>query len=239
MPLKSLCNLFDAPVSYRAATPEMYEEELFQGEIELLRGAVASRRREFAAGRAAARQALGDFGLPPGPILAHSDRSPHWPTDFVGSISHCANYCAAVVGQKSQIRGLGLDVEPDSPLPYEILNLVCRYDERINFSTLKGDPGAWAKLTFCAKEAFYKCYYPITGSFLDFLDVSVCFTQVCENGSGTFSVILRDASKPAFPNGFHLSGRWFAARGLIFAGATLSDAKAVKSPCNSDKNSSR
>ena len=60
--------------------------ELFPEEVVHLDKAIASRRREFAAGRACAREALAKLGLPPVPILRGEKREPLWPQGIVGSL---------------------------------------------------------------------------------------------------------------------------------------------------------
>ena len=68
------------------------------------------RKREFRAGRAAARAALEACGLSPQPILRDKARRPIWPPGFVGSISHTDHLAAAIAGDQSAFAGLGLDI---------------------------------------------------------------------------------------------------------------------------------
>jgi len=214
--------LFDAPVSCCIATPEMYSANLWGEEANCIAGAVTKRRREFIAGRTAARRALLDLGIPEGPILGNRDRSPIWPPGVVGSISHCDSCCVAVVGRRGELKSLGIDVELAEPLHDDILRMVSDDTERsqcyIDLSLQRCNLG---KLIFCAKEAFYKCYYPLTATVLDFLDVSVHFSESKENGRGEFYASLKRPDHPNLPQGSNLKGRWYIADGLIFAGATL------------------
>lgn len=212
--------LFDVPVSLCVATPAMYGERLWAQEVDTVKGAVAKRKREYAAGRAAARAALRELGVPPGPILTQPDRAPEWPRQFVGSISHCDSCCVAVVARRGRTVGVGIDVEQATRLPEEILRTVCSADEINRFGTPPLLNSDWGKLAFCAKEAFYKCYYPLTKTFLDFSDVSVLFSAEAQCESGNFSAVITSPDKPKLSEGFVIVGRWCVAEGYVLAGVT-------------------
>jgi 4'-phosphopantetheinyl transferase EntD len=209
--------LFDVPVSCCVATPQMYEEPLLREEAATMSGAVAGRRREYAAGRAAARQALSKLGISPAPIVTQHDRTPKWPSGIVGSISHCAGCCVAVVADSTEAIGLGIDVESATPLPTEILRMVSSREDEQGLATLGPLIG---KLVFCAKEAFYKCYYPMTKQFLDFSDVSVRFSGNRDDDVGHFSVAITNPNRPKLPEGSRVTGRWFIADRHILAGVS-------------------
>ncbi len=156
------------PVS--AAAPD-----LFDAETALVRHARDARRREFQAGRAAARAALNDLGVPPGPILAHRAGHPAWPGGFAGSITHTRALAIAVVGPTTSVSSLGIDLEDDSPLDPDLRRMIRRPDEaedRADFPARRLDAD---KLRFVAKEAFYKALFPLHGRFLEFADVAVTF----------------------------------------------------------------
>ena len=90
---------------------------LFPEEEAAIARAVPKRRREFATGRGCARAALNRLGEPPVPILRGPQGAPLWPAGVVGSITHCDGYRAAAVARTSDIATVGLDAEPDKPLP--------------------------------------------------------------------------------------------------------------------------
>jgi 4'-phosphopantetheinyl transferase EntD len=209
--------LFDVPVSCCVATKQMYEEALLGEEATAVRGAIAARRREYAAGRAAARQALGKLGISPGPISTQRDRTPNWPRGIVGSISHSAGCCVAVVARSTDAIGLGIDVEDATPLPTEILRMVCGDKDDGGLATLGPLAG---KLVFCAKEAFYKCYYPVTKEFLDFSDVSVCFSPSRSPNAGLFAAVITSPNRLRLPGGCRVTGHWVVAHGHILVGVT-------------------
>jgi 4'-phosphopantetheinyl transferase EntD len=69
--------LFPCDVVSVVAKPEMWAEELYPDEAAFVSGAVAKRRRDFAAGRSCARKALRILGFevmrcPSGRIGSHS-----------------------------------------------------------------------------------------------------------------------------------------------------------------------
>ncbi len=73
--------------------------------------AVPKRVQEFVAGRLCARRALAELGIVDFPIRVAADRQPCWPAQAVGSITHTAGFCAAVVAARDRILALGLDTE--------------------------------------------------------------------------------------------------------------------------------
>ena len=197
-----------------SASAEMFsdvpESTMFSDEAAAVAGAGAERRREFGTVRWCARRALRQLGVSAVPILPDGNRAPRWPVGVVGSMTHCAGYRAAVVARSGELRGVGIDAEPHAALPIDVLDLVLRDEERARLLTLAAaDPGRhWDRVVFCAKEAVYKAWFPLTGQWLDFEDVSVAV-----NLDGTFGARLPDAD---------LDGRWKVDRGLILAATSLS-----------------
>lgn len=166
--------------------------------------AVPARLAEFAAGRAAARAALADAGLPPASIPMGADRAPIWPAGVFGSITHTEGVALAVAGRAP----LGLDAEPDADLPEDLIALVA-----------PGHDARAARLIFAAKEAAYKCQYPITRQLLDFdaLEISVA-------GESLTARLITAA--PPLPQGTQLQGRFTRAAGLLLAGFMIGAANA-------------
>lgn len=118
--------------------------------------AVPRRRREFAAGRVLARQALARLGASVGAIPVGADRAPLWPLGVIGSITHCDGWVAAAVAWEQTLRGLGIDAEPARPLTREVRDRVCTLRERQWLAT-QDDGLPWSTLVFSAKESLYKC----------------------------------------------------------------------------------
>jgi 4'-phosphopantetheinyl transferase EntD len=162
---------------------------LLPEEAACLARAVPGRIREFAAGRLCARRALATFGIVDFPVLMAGDRQPLWPPSMVGSITHTAGFCAAVAADRQHADApgadapgadapgavaLGLDCEVAGDVKRELWPRICAPDELEWVASLPATEQATAAtLIFSAKEAFYKCQYPLAGERLDFHDVSV------------------------------------------------------------------
>lgn len=108
---------------------------------------------------------------------------PVWPQGFVGSLSHTESYAAAVVAPSRTCAALGIDVEPDLPLPPDTDGLILRDQERHWLTSLADDHAGADRLLFCAKECVHKALHPLRGAWLDFQDVWIevdfaagCFT---------------------------------------------------------------
>lgn len=190
------------------------EHRLFPEEAARVARAVAVRRAAFGAGRSCARVALAGLGRPPAPIGAGPRGEPLWPDGVVGSLTHCTGYAAAVVAEAGPYRSLGVDAEPDLALPDGVLETVGRPEERVMVSELAARrPGtAWDRLLFCAKEAVYKAWYPLTGRWLGFEEATV----VLDPGARIFAATLH-VPGPVVDGrdvgGF--TGRWLAGSGLL------------------------
>jgi 4'-phosphopantetheinyl transferase EntD len=193
---------------------EAFEDQpdavLFPEEEAVISRAVAKRRREFATVRACARAALAQLGRPPAPILPGPRGAPGWPPGVVGSMTHCDGYRACALALSSAVRAIGLDAEPDQPLPTGVLGLVALDQERAMLAALPPGP-CWDRLLFCAKEAIYKAWYPLTERWLDFAEAAVTLLP-----DGTFTArLLVPAPVPGF------AGRWLARDGLVATAIVL------------------
>lgn len=147
---------------------------LFPEEAQCLHGAVAKRAQEFAAGRLCARRLLHEFGIEDFPLKAAKDRQPLWPDSLVGSITHTAGFCAAVAARKNQISALGIDSELAGSVKEELWRGICTPHETSWLRTLpQAEQSRAATLIFSAKEAFYKCQFPLVQERLHFHDATV------------------------------------------------------------------
>lgn len=147
---------------------------LLPDEWQTHRTAVRTRVQEFAAGRACAHLLLAEFGVFDFPIKSAPDRQPLWPAALVGSITHTAGFCAAVVALKSDLIAVGIDSEIRGSVKPELWRSICTATETMWLRSLpSAEQTAAATLIFSAKEAFYKCQYPLAGERLNFQDASV------------------------------------------------------------------
>jgi 4'-phosphopantetheinyl transferase EntD len=189
---------------------------LFAAEEAALGGAGLQRYAEFSTGRACARAALARLGLPPVPILPGPRGEPRWPEGVTGSITHCAGYRACAVARSAQVPALGIDAEPDGPLPAGVLGAVATPAELAWLADrMSAAPQVrWDTVLFSAKEAAYKAWFPLTGAAPGFADVAMT-----EPADGRFTVRLRApgraGTRAADPWPPRLEGRWLAGRGLI------------------------
>jgi len=178
---------------------------LLGSEAEAMARAVPSRQREFSAGRDAARACLRDLGAPLAPLPVKPDRAPAWPDGYTGSITHSRTACLGAAVRRSDLRGLGIDVEPDEALPEALMETVLRPDE--------ADLTQEARRVFSVKEAVYKAISSELDRILEFRDLRL------ERGSaGTFRAHLTARAGP-----------WRA--GAAFTAVTTSCAGHILSAC--------
>ncbi|QYC42725.1 4'-phosphopantetheinyl transferase Npt [Nonomuraea coxensis DSM 45129] len=191
---------------------------LFPEEAELVRRAAEKRRREFTTARHCAHRALDRLGVPPVPVLTGAHGEPAWPPGVVGSITHCAGYRAAAVGAAPY--AIGIDAEPDGPLPPGVLEAVAVPEECEHLRRLAAEhPGpSWDRLLFSAKESVYKAWYPLARRWLDFQDAVIDLDPV----RGTFDARLL-VTGPCWQGGrvSGFTGRWTAARGLVLTAIAM------------------
>jgi 4'-phosphopantetheinyl transferase EntD len=147
---------------------------LYPDEARHLQKAVRKRREEFAAGRLCARLLLSEFGIHNFAIEVGAHRQPLWPETLVGSITHTTGFCAAVAAPKTCLRSVGIDTEIAGSVKTELWRGICTSAETAWLRTSpESEQLAAATLIFSAKEAFYKCQFPLTQERLGFHDVSV------------------------------------------------------------------
>jgi 4'-phosphopantetheinyl transferase EntD len=207
------------------ATAELYDDPAglapLPEEEPLVARSVAKRRNEFVTVRYCARQAMSQLGLPPVPILKGDRGEPCWPDGVVGSLTHCKGFRGAVVGRRSEVRSLGIDAEPHDVLPDGVLDAISLPVERHELAAL---PAAlhWDRILFCAKEATYKAWYPLTHRWLGFEDAHITFTADDTGTAGTFeSRILIDPAAEFGPPLTTLAGRWSVADGIALTAIAL------------------
>jgi 4'-phosphopantetheinyl transferase EntD len=196
------------------ATAETFTDaptaKLFPQEAAIVERASDKRRRQFIAGRECARMALSQLGIPPAPILIGERGAPQWPPGIVGSITHCDGYRAAAAARVSDVATIGMDAEPNHPLPRGVLDVISLPAERAGLAALAEEAPAvcWDRLLFSAKESVYKAWFPLTGRWLGFEDAEMTITL-----DGTFTARL--LAEPAPPSTASFAGRWLASGGLI------------------------
>ncbi|QUQ68519.1 4'-phosphopantetheinyl transferase family protein [Kutzneria sp. CA-103260] len=186
--------LLPEKVAFAEAFDDHSAVELFPEEEKVIVRAVDKRRREFSTVRYCARQAMKALGLPESPILPGERGAPQWPDGVVGSMTHCAGYRAAALAWDRDIVTIGIDAEPDEPLPEGVHEAIA----------LPSELSVHGRLLFSAKESVYKAWFPLARKFLDFSEAELSF------GDGTFSARIL---VPGPVRGFE--GRWLIKDGFV------------------------
>jgi 4'-phosphopantetheinyl transferase EntD len=211
--------------SQSLAVAEMYTDppELapLPEEEPLIAKSVAKRRNEFVTVRYCARLALGELGVSPVPILKGDKGEPCWPDGVVGSLTHCEGYRGAAVGRRGEVRSVGIDAEPHDVLPKGVLDAISLPAERAELLALPSGLH-WDRILFCAKEATYKAWYPLTQRWLGFEDAHIVFDVDDTGAAGGFeSRVLIDPAALSGPPLQTLSGRWSVRDGLTLTAIVL------------------
>ncbi|TIP69852.1 MAG: 4'-phosphopantetheinyl transferase superfamily protein [Mesorhizobium sp.] len=145
------------------------ESTLYDSEVTSLGRAVTKVRRQSGAARVVARTLLGQLGFPQLPILKTRSGVPVWPPGVVGSLAHHDTIAAAAIAGTKRIAALGIDIEPNEPLPENLIELIATPNEQriYDLHLLK------RRDLFVLKEAVYKAYFPLYNHFIEFQDVEI------------------------------------------------------------------
>jgi len=159
-----------------------------------IKGAVVKRRAEFLAGRIVVKHALSalGLGLAQQQVGIAKDRSPVWPANVRGSISHTTEFAVCCVARAGECSFIGVDselilsVSTAQSLAVEIHN-----ETEFKLLTDAGFGEALAtSLIFSAKESLYKALYPRVCCFFGFekarvsqLDLQSCSLTLSLCGS--------------------------------------------------------
>jgi 4'-phosphopantetheinyl transferase EntD len=189
------------------------DRALLPAEAAAVARAIPERQREFGTVRHCAREAMRSLGVPSASILPDADGAPVWPASVVGSMTHCAGYRAAIVAPSDRLCGIGIDAEPDVALQGPVRDLILRDEERrhVDELTAPHPERHWDSILFCAKEAVYKAWFPLTRRWLDFGDVEVTLDP-----GGSF--VARVGVPQPHAAGLDLGtfdGRWTTGRGVV------------------------
>lgn len=211
--------LFGADIVVMASDPMGDQYQALPQELASFPNAADKRNRAFAAGRAAAHQAMQSLNVAVQPILFGPDRAPIWPKTVVGSISHCETSCLAAVARSNAYLSIGIDVEENTPLDADLIPTICTPAERAWLSMHSAtQAGLLAKLIFSAKECAYKCQYPFSKTVFDF-DV---FELTPDMDTGQFDATFAQDIGP-FTAGTMLSGRFAISDTLIVTAMSVKE----------------
>ncbi|AHH94592.1 4'-phosphopantetheinyl transferase superfamily protein [Kutzneria viridogrisea] len=207
-------DILPAEVACAEAFDDSEQGELFAEELAVLGASVDKRRREFTTARLCARKAMAELGLPASPVLPGDRGAPQWPEGVVGSITHCAGYRAAVLAHARDLRTVGVDAEPNEPLPEGVLDAVSLPEERMWLRRLAAADRSvhWDRLLFSAKESVYKAWFPLARRMLGFEEASL----LVDPEDGTFTArLLVPGPRVAGRELTGFAGRWQVRGGLV------------------------
>ncbi len=202
---------------------------LFPAEEAAISQAVDKRRREFTTARACVRKAFAQLGLPASAVGNGPRGEPLWPTGIVGSITHCDGYRACALAHSHDIVTIGIDAEPNAPLPDGVLAGVSLPPERRWLQQRARDaPGVhWDRLLFSAKESVYKAWFPLTGRWLGFQDALIALDADAASFTARLLVPgpLLDGRRLT-----ELTGRWLVLDGLVTTAIAVPTAQQDSKP---------
>ncbi len=139
---------------------------------------VPKRQAEFFAGRFCAKYLMeADQGYSIN-VPISSDRSPKWPNEMTGSISHTDDSAVAVIYKKEHLNSkisLGVDIQNlISTLQSESIQPLIAVTTELSLLKAHGYSSEYCTtLLFSAKESIYKAIYPHMYQILDFDDIKL------------------------------------------------------------------
>ncbi len=169
---------------------------------------------DFALGRYCAHQALLPFDDADFPIIKNEKtREPCWPTGIRGSISHSDGWAVAAVGHASEIKGIGIDLENlTRKVDFKINRHICVEEEKEWLESLSDVlADQYLKIIFSAKESIFKCFYPISKTYLNFKDAKVIIDQV----NSSFEFILYKTCGEVTAVGFVHHGKFSIKKNML------------------------
>jgi 4'-phosphopantetheinyl transferase EntD len=216
----------DGVVAFEARQP-VGLETLRAEEAEYVARAVPKRAGEFAAGRACARRALAALAIADFPLRVGADREPLWPEGVTGSITHTSGFCGVVVASKATFGSLGIDAELVNAVHRRLWRQITTVQE---LRWLDGLPvpeaDRMASILFSAKEAFFKCQFPLTRQWLNFADLSIRIEPHAFGVVPRKALALEGLARPPW------TGRYALEDSLIVTGLSL-PARGIAADSNS------
>jgi 4'-phosphopantetheinyl transferase EntD len=235
MPTNLVSQLFDAHVVTSEADPRELGRRcwVFDEERAAVANAVEKRQLEYYATRHLAHEAFRTLGLPVVPLLNRKDRSPIWPPQVIGTLTHTAGWCGVAVAlPQNNCVSLGLDAERAYDMNVEVARrvLTAAEFERLQVLALPEFQAA-ATLSFSAKEAVYKCLWPFVQRYVAFEEVEIDADLHAEAGEFGIRLVspalqhgVPEQGAPQYgtlPRGYTLHGRFTRSENLWVTGVTM------------------
>ncbi|MDX5628435.1 MULTISPECIES: 4'-phosphopantetheinyl transferase superfamily protein [unclassified Brenneria] len=189
-----------------------YSDDLFaEAEVpfsDALARSVPKRRAEFLAGRCLAKQVLSKLGYADFVLNCAEDRSPLWPENVSGSLSHNTHsiLCAAHI-RTPEFSGVGVDIETfmSAKRAESLWPGIVGEDEYHWLHARDDEFRCLLTLNFSAKESLFKALYPQVKHYFDFLDVGMV---ALDSASQSFELELLTDLSPAFCAGRRFKGAY-------------------------------
>lgn len=169
------------------------------------------KRGDFTAGRLLARSLVNRFfSTSLNHLPNHSQGFPLWPESYLGSLSHCKNTVAVILGTQEHFKGLGIDVIEYARKEQVLRSLkrILTPEEQLFFKENQKDCPWYPLIVFSAKESLYKALYPIQRNYIGFQEVVMNEFNFCEQ---TFSLCYK---KTTYQGSFFLD-KWFISSQLF------------------------
>lgn len=152
---------------------------------------IKKRQAEYLAGRYMSMKALNAIGIGLTDIRTGLDRSPMWPENITGSITHTDSVAFSAVSRKEKFDYIGIDFENIFSVKTvkEVEKFIVKESEKerlkkdfksINYPVL-------LTFVFSAKESLFKALYPNVGYYFDFSVAEIVYFSENEK---TFSIRL-------------------------------------------------
>lgn len=165
-----------------------------------------NRKKDFLLGRLCASKAFEiHYGTELLSLPMSADRSPLWPSEVIGSISHNQFMVGAAVSSCKNLLGLGIDIEVMGRTKLELARYI-RSKEDIQAHKIFNERDLLTFI-FSAKEALYKALYPTAKCFFGFETAAI---KEINHFNKTFRIdLISNISKDLGPeNRFQFEGRF-------------------------------
>jgi 4'-phosphopantetheinyl transferase EntD len=149
-----------------------------------------------------------------------------WPTEVVGSITHCRGYCAAAAASAGLFQAVGIDAEINEPLPSGVLASIAGERELRRLASAPPSSVHWDRLLFSIKESVFKAWYPLRGSLIDARNIEVAMDfRRAAFAATVFAPPPGCAHSADLRSHLRIQGRYASGGGLLLTAAALPQGK--------------
>jgi 4'-phosphopantetheinyl transferase EntD len=164
------------------------------------------RKKEFLLGRLCASRAYEQLiGSELISLPVNPDRSPHWPPQILGSISHNQFLVGAVVSNSKNLIGVGIDFEVVGRVRPELIRYITNSQDLTGHHSLTQEE--LLTIIFSAKESLYKALFPLVKKFFGF-EAAALREIDCEKGEFTIDLINQISEEFGPEKRYQFKGRF-------------------------------